>query len=105
MKNSFLDQVSLLSLHTPMKTFSVAHVKTNLSSILKEVESGEEIAISFGKKKEMIAVIVSYNVYKQSKKRKLGTLGGKMTVEFREDYKMSDKELLGKFQSNSIWVN
>ena len=34
-----------------MKTFSVAHVKTNLSSILKEVESGEEIAISFGKKK------------------------------------------------------
>ena len=41
-----------------MKTFSVAHVKTNLSAILKEVDSGEEIVISFGKKKEMIAVIV-----------------------------------------------
>ena len=88
-----------------MKTFSVAHVKTNLSSILKEVESGEEFAISFGKKKEMIAVIVSYNAYKQSKKRKLGTLKGKMTVEFNNDFKMSDKELFGKFQSNSIWVN
>ena len=75
-----------------MKTFSVAYVKTNLSSILKEVESGEEIAISFGKKKEMIAVIVSYNAYKQSKKRKLGTLKGKMTVEFKKDFKMSDKE-------------
>jgi antitoxin (DNA-binding transcriptional repressor) of toxin-antitoxin stability system len=79
-----------------MKTFSVAHVKTNLSSILKEVESGEEIAISFGKKKEMIAVIVSYNAYKQSKKRKLGTLKGKMSVEFKEDFKMSDDELFGE---------
>ena len=88
-----------------MKTFSVAHVKTNLSSILKEVKSGEEIAISFGKKKEMIAVIVSYNAYKQSKKRKLGTLKGKMSVEFKEDFKMSDVELFGKFQSNSTWVS
>ena len=88
-----------------MKTFSVAHVKTNLSSILKEVKSGEEIAISFGKKKELIAVIVSYNAYKQSKKRKLGTLKGKMSVEFKEDFKMSDDELLGKFQSNSTWVS
>ena len=79
-----------------MKIFSVAHVKTNLSSILKEVESGEEIAISFGKKKEMIAVIVSYNTYKQSKKRKLGTLKGKMRVEFKKDFKMSDRELFGK---------
>ena len=86
-----------------MKTFSVAHVKTNLSSILKEVESGEEIAISFGKKKDDSCNSV-IQAYKQSKKRKLGTLGGKMTVEFREDYKMSDKELLGKFQSNSNWV-
>ena len=88
-----------------MKTFSVAHVKTNLSSILKEVKSGEEIAISFGKKKEMIAVIVSYNAYKQSKKRKLGTLKWKMSVEFKEDFKMSDVELFGKFQSNSTWVS
>lgn len=79
-----------------MKTFSVAHVKTNLSAILKEVESGEEIAISFGKKKEVIAVIVSYNAYRQSKKRKLGTLKGKMTVEFKEDFKISDDELFGK---------
>lgn len=71
---------------------------------LKKWNQGKKLPYPLEKKK-MIAVIVSYNVYKQSKKRKLGTLGGKMTVEFREDYKMSDKELLGKFQSNSIWVN
>jgi hypothetical protein len=53
----------------------------------------------------MIAVIVSYNAFKQSKKRKLGTLKGKMTIEFKVDFKISDNELFGKFQLNTIWVN
>jgi len=77
-----------------MKTFSVAQVKTHLSSLLKDVESGNEIAISFGKKKETIAVIIPYNEYKRSKKRKLGTLKGKMKVIFKSDFKMTDNEFI-----------
>jgi prevent-host-death family protein len=76
-----------------MKTVAVAEVKTHLSSLLKEVESGQEIAISFGKKKETIAVIIPYDTYRKSKKRELGTLKGKVTVEFKADYAMTDAEL------------
>jgi antitoxin (DNA-binding transcriptional repressor) of toxin-antitoxin stability system len=77
-----------------MKTLPVAEVKTHLSALLKEVEIGNEIAISYGKKKETIAVIIPYETYKKSKKRKLGTLKGKMNVIFKEDFSMTDVELL-----------
>jgi antitoxin (DNA-binding transcriptional repressor) of toxin-antitoxin stability system len=77
-----------------MKTVAVSEMKTHLYSLLKEVKSGQEIAISFGKKKEMIAVIIPYDTYRKSKKRELGTLKGKVTVEFTADYAMTDAELL-----------
>jgi len=77
-----------------MKTLPVSEVKTHLSSLLKEVETGKEIAISFGKQKETIAVIVPYSEYKHNKKRKLGTLKGKMKVVFKDDFQMTDEELL-----------
>ena len=76
-----------------MKTLPLAEVKTHLSSLLKEVETGSEIAISFGKKRETIAVIVPYKEYKRSKRRRLGTLKGKMKVVFEKDFSMTDKDL------------
>lgn len=77
-----------------MKTFPVAEVKTHLSAILKEVESGQEIAICFGKKREKIAVIVPFERYLKSRKRILGALKGKVSVEFKSNFKMTDEELL-----------
>jgi prevent-host-death family protein len=77
-----------------MKTLPLAEVKTNFSSLLKEVRTGSEIAISYGKKRETIAVIVPYKEYKRSKKRKLGTLKGKMKVIFEKDFSMSDEQLI-----------
>jgi prevent-host-death family protein len=79
-----------------MKSFSVADAKTQLSSILKEVEAGHEIAITYGKRKETIAVIMPYSAYITSKKRKLGTLKGKMKVKFERDFSLSDHELVFK---------
>jgi len=78
-----------------MKTFPVAEAKAHLSSILKDVEGGDEIAISYGKKKEIVAVLVPYETYKKAKKRKLGSLKGKMTATFAERFSMTDEELLG----------
>jgi prevent-host-death family protein len=77
-----------------MKTLPVAEVRSNLSTLLKEVESGNEIAISFGRRRETIAVIVPIAEYKRIKERKLGSLVGKVTVEFKDDWKMSDEEFL-----------
>jgi prevent-host-death family protein len=77
-----------------MKTLPIAEVKSHLSEVLKEVEAGTEVAISNGRKKETIAVIIPYDAYKKSQKRQLGTLKGKVTVKFTEDFKITDEELL-----------
>jgi antitoxin (DNA-binding transcriptional repressor) of toxin-antitoxin stability system len=77
-----------------MKTLPVAEVRTNFSSLLKEVEAGQEIGISFGRKKLPIAVIMPIGEYLKSRPRKLGTLEGKVTVEFKDDWAITDEELL-----------
>jgi antitoxin (DNA-binding transcriptional repressor) of toxin-antitoxin stability system len=43
-----------------MRTLSLAEAKTHFSAILKDVGLGNEVAISYGKKKETIAVIIPY---------------------------------------------
>ncbi|MDI9426625.1 MAG: type II toxin-antitoxin system Phd/YefM family antitoxin [Treponema sp.] len=77
-----------------MKNLPVAEVRSKFSSLLKDVAAGEEIAITFGRRKELIAVIVPINEYKKIKARRLGTLEGKATVSFRDDWEITEEELL-----------
>ena len=77
-----------------MKTLQTAEAKTNFSSIMKDVQAGDEVAIAYGKKKQTIAVIIPYEQWKKSKKRELGTLKGKVKVKFAKDFSMSDEELI-----------
>jgi antitoxin (DNA-binding transcriptional repressor) of toxin-antitoxin stability system len=79
-----------------MKTLQSAEAKTHFSSILKlkDVEAGNEVVIAYGKKKQTIAVIIPYEKWKKSQKRELGTLEGKMSVSFRDDFKMTDEEII-----------
>ena len=77
-----------------MKTLSAATIRTNFSSLLKEVELGKEIGITFGRKKETIAVIVPIEEYKRIKVRKLGTLEGKAPVEFSENWAITDEDFI-----------
>ena len=77
-----------------MKNLPVAEVRSKFSSVLKDVAEGEEIGITFGRKKEPIAVIVPINEYKKIKARRLGTLEGKATVSFRDDWEITEEELL-----------
>ena len=72
----------------------VAQAKTHFSSLLKEVEAGNEIGITYGKKHEAVAVIIPFDKYKKSNKRVLGTLQGKATVTFADDWHITDEELL-----------
>jgi prevent-host-death family protein len=77
-----------------MKTLQLAEAKTHFSSILRDVEAGNEVAIAYGKRKKTIAVIIPYEKWKKSQKRQLGTLEGKITVEFAKDFSMTDEELI-----------
>jgi antitoxin (DNA-binding transcriptional repressor) of toxin-antitoxin stability system len=77
-----------------MKILQSAKVKAHFSSILRDVQAGNEIGIAYGKSKQTIAVITSYEKWKKSQKRQLGILEGKASVHFAEDFKMTDEELL-----------
>ena len=77
-----------------MKTLQSAKAKTQFSSVLRDVEAGNEIAITFGKKKQTIAVIIPYEKWKKNQKRQLGSLEGKMSVGFSDDFAMTDEELI-----------
>jgi len=77
-----------------MKTMQVAQAKTHFSSVLKEVINGNEVGITYGKKQETVAVIIPFEDWKKKQKRALGTLEGKMTATFADDWEMTDEELL-----------
>ncbi|MFT4205355.1 MAG: hypothetical protein QM610_15730 [Chitinophagaceae bacterium] len=75
-----------------MQTLSVGEFKANFSEVLKKVLAGEEVGISYGKKKEVVAKLVP----KTSKKlkRKIGILEGKAKATFGKDFKITEEEFL-----------
>ena len=77
-----------------MKTLQSAQAKTHFSSILKDIEAGNEVAITYGKSKKAIAVIIPYEKWKKNQKRQLGTLAGKASVHFADNFAMTDEELI-----------
>ncbi|MCL2243714.1 MAG: type II toxin-antitoxin system prevent-host-death family antitoxin [Treponema sp.] len=77
-----------------MKTMQSAKAKANFSSVLKEVAAGNEVGITYGKKQKTIAVIIPFDDWKKSRKRQLGTLEGKMSVTFADDWKMTEEEFI-----------
>ena len=77
-----------------MKTKSVGELKTNFSEVLENVKKGESIVISYGRKKEKIAVIIPYSSYKSIKKRKLGIYEDKATYKIHDDFNLTDRQFL-----------
>lgn len=77
-----------------MESVQSAKAKAHFSSILKDVEAGNEVAITYGKNKQTIAVIIPYKKWKKNQKRLLGTLEGKMSVTFKKGFSMTDEELI-----------
>jgi prevent-host-death family protein len=77
-----------------METFNVGELKSKFSDVLQRVQSGEEIVVSFGKSGKKIAVLVPYDKYVSNKPRKLGVLKGKAKFAIKDDFQMTDEELL-----------
>ena len=77
-----------------MKNLQVAELKTHFSEILEEVKNGAEITISYGRKKEKIAVIIPYSKYRKNVKRKLGILENKASYKMDKNFKFTDEEFL-----------
>ncbi len=80
-----------------MITVTVGEFKANFSKYYIKAENGEKIAVSYGKKKEIVGMLVPMEKSEVCKKIKLGTLrekGGILSI--MPDFEISDEELLGK---------
>ena len=77
-----------------MKALTQNDVINNILKILEMVKSGEEIIIKNEENQENVAVIISYKKYKNNQERPLGILKGKATYKIRDDFKITDEELL-----------
>lgn len=77
-----------------MKTMTVGQFKSNFSQVLENIKHGEDIIISYGKKKEKIAVLVPFDRYQDKPPRVLGLLAGKASFSTSPGFKISDDELL-----------
>ena len=75
-----------------MKALTQNEVIKNILKILEMVKNGEEIIIKNEENQENMAVIISYEKYKRE--RPLGILKGKATYKIKDDFKITDKELL-----------
>lgn len=72
---------------------TVGEFKTHFSEVLEQIKSGGEIAVTYGKSKEIIGYFVPKSA-KASKKRKLGILKGKASASFSPDFQMTTEEFL-----------
>ena len=77
-----------------MQTFTIGELKTGFSEVLKKVRRGQKVVISYGKKREKVAVIVPYSDYAAMPERPLGLLESKADCTIHEDFAISEKELL-----------
>jgi antitoxin (DNA-binding transcriptional repressor) of toxin-antitoxin stability system len=77
-----------------MQTLTIGELKTGFSEILKKIRSGEEIVISYGKKREKVAVLIPYSAYASTPERSLGLLKDRAGCIIHDDFEISEEEML-----------
>lgn len=76
-----------------MKKLTVNEFKTRFSIVVKQARSGERIAVTFGRKKEIVGYFL-FDKPKPKAKRMLGILEGKASVIFHSDFRLTDEDFL-----------
>ena len=77
-----------------MKSIAVGEFKALFSSVIKELQEGHPITITYGKKRTKLAVLVPYDQYVKSAQRQIGVLQGKASYDMHDDFKMTDEAFL-----------
>ena len=77
-----------------MKTMQVGYLKTHFADVIHQVLKGEKITVNYGRKKEKVAVIIPYSEYAGCKKRKIGIKEKHASYRIKDNFKLSDEEML-----------
>ncbi len=73
---------------------TVEEFKSHFSEVLEQVKAGTGFAVTYGTKKEIVGYFLPESQLVKPK-RNLGILEGKAKVSFKDDFKMSEEELVG----------
>ncbi|NUO00235.1 MAG: prevent-host-death protein [Saprospiraceae bacterium] len=76
-----------------MTKMTVGDFKATFSDMLKRVQQGESIAITFGRKKEILAYLIPKQNMPSPSPRPLGLLEGKAGFLIKENFKMTEEEM------------
>ncbi len=66
----------------------------HFSKLIDKVKNGEEIIITYGKKKEQVDVLMPYSTYHKKNIIKLRLLKD-ICFKIKDDFKMTSEKLLG----------
>lgn len=77
-----------------MQTLTIGELKTSFSEVLKKVRNGQKVVISYGKKREKVAVIIPYSADISASERNLGLLKDRAECIIHNDFEISEKEML-----------
>jgi prevent-host-death family protein len=77
-----------------MQTLTIGELKARFSEVLGRLRQGQEVVISYGKRREKVAVLIPYSHYSSKPERKLGLLRDRGHCVIHEDFKLSDEEML-----------
>jgi prevent-host-death family protein len=77
-----------------MKSIAVGEFKAQFSSVIKELQEGHPIAITYGKKRTKLAVLVPYDQFVKSAERQIGVLQGKASYVIHDDFTITDEAFL-----------
>ncbi len=77
-----------------MKSLTVGEFKARFADVLKDIQDGHPTAITYGKKRTKLAVLVPFDQYMPVTARQLGILQDKASYHLHDDFKMPDEEFL-----------
>ena len=77
-----------------MESISVGELKSCFSEVLERVQKGEEIVISYGKKRRKVAVLLPYDRYVPKQKRRIGLFKDRGKCVIHNDFKLTEEEML-----------
>ncbi len=79
-----------------MQAIQVGKLKADFSEVLERVRNNNEtFIIEYGKKRHKVAMLVPYNEScEYQKKRQFGVLKNKASFKIKDDFSITDEELL-----------
>lgn len=69
-------------------------LQARFSEVLERVRNGQEFIVTYGKKREKVAMLIPYSRYMGKGERKLGLLKDRARCVIHEDFKLTDEEML-----------